>query len=358
MVLLEEHEFTWAEKKTAYLAAGPKEGPLLIFIHGWPAIGYTWKPQLETFASLGFRGIAPDMPGYGGSSARKVTEDYSLEEINNSMVALLGHLGRDEAVWIGHDWGCGAVWSFAEHYPEKTTAVCGMAVPSHIIELGLEQEVKYVNREMYPKDKYPYGQWDYQQFYVESFDKATAWFDKDPAAFLRAGYSKGNPASLGQPAFTSQVRAQGGWFGGVAEPDPKWKQIPAENICIDEETYQKLVEAMAKTGFFGADSWYANHERNRKYYDEKAKHEGRLKMPVLFVEAKFDTICDTVNSRLAEPMRKMCDKLTECSIDSGHWVAQEKPTEVNGVIARWIVEEVPTAWPGYWGNKGFIKSKV
>lgn len=230
------------------------------------------------------------------------------------MVALLGHLGRDEAVWIGHDWGCGAVWSFAEHYPEKTTAVCGMAVPSHIIELGLEQEVKYVNREMYPKDKYPYGQWDYQQFYVESFDKATAWFDKDPAAFLRAGYSKGNPASLGQPAFTSQVRAQGGWFGGVAEPDPKWKQIPAENICIDEETYQKLVEAMAKTGFFGADSWYANHERNRKYYDEKAKHEGRLKMPVLFVEAKFDTICDTVNSRLAEPMRKMCDKLTECSI--------------------------------------------
>lgn len=37
-MLLEEHEFTWAEKKTAYLAAGPKEGPLLIFIHGVPVL--------------------------------------------------------------------------------------------------------------------------------------------------------------------------------------------------------------------------------------------------------------------------------------------------------------------------------
>ena len=44
-------------------------------------------------------------------------------------------------------------------------------------------------------------------------------------------------------------------------------------------------------------------------------------------------------------------------IDSGHWVPQEKPEEVNGVLARWIVEEVPMAWPGYWGN-GFVKSKV
>ena len=142
------------------------------------------------------------------------------------MVALLSHLNRAEAIWIGHDWGCGAVWSFAEQYPEKTIAVCGMAVPSHGLELGLQEVMKYINRETYPEDKFPYGQWDYQQFYIESFDKATAWFEKDPAAFLRAGYSKGSPSSLGQPAFTSQVRSAGGWFGGVAEPDPKWKQIP------------------------------------------------------------------------------------------------------------------------------------
>ena len=64
MVKLEEQEFTHSgDKTTFYLAAGPKSGPLLIFIHGWPAIARTWKPQLDVFASLGFRVVAPDMPG-------------------------------------------------------------------------------------------------------------------------------------------------------------------------------------------------------------------------------------------------------------------------------------------------------
>lgn len=67
VTVLEEHEFTHGvggATKTFYLAAGPPNGPLLIFIHGWPAIAKTWKPQLEAFASLGFRVVAPDMPGW------------------------------------------------------------------------------------------------------------------------------------------------------------------------------------------------------------------------------------------------------------------------------------------------------
>ena len=66
MVAIEEHEFTYGvgdTKKTFFLAAGPKDGPLIVFVHGWPSIAKTWKNQLETFASLGFRVIAPDMPG-------------------------------------------------------------------------------------------------------------------------------------------------------------------------------------------------------------------------------------------------------------------------------------------------------
>ena len=63
MSTLEEHTFDHGDRTTFYLAAGPAKGPLLIFIHGWPAIGFNWKSQLTTFASLGFRVVAPDMPG-------------------------------------------------------------------------------------------------------------------------------------------------------------------------------------------------------------------------------------------------------------------------------------------------------
>ncbi|CZT19751.1 uncharacterized protein RCC_05606 [Ramularia collo-cygni] len=349
MVQIEEYSFTYstnAEKKTTYLAAGPKDGPLLIFVHGWPAIAKTWKVSLEFFANSGFRAVAPDMPGYGGSTARKVTEDYSLEQINLGMVALIDHLGRDKAIWIGHDWGCGAVWSFAEHYPERCVAAAGLAVPSHIIEKGLDELVKTINRDIYPEDKHPYGQWSYQKFYEDDFEKATAWFEKNPAAFLRAGYSKGRPDSVGKPAILAGVKEAGGWFGGIAEPDPNWKHIPLEATVFEsEEMYNDVVEAMERTGFWGADSWYSSHAANRAYFD-KAANNGELLMPTLFIGATYDTVCDTVTSTAADNQKKYSKNLTEASVDAGHWVYMEKPDEVNAIIAKWIEESCKESWPG------------
>ncbi|CAG8524980.1 5217_t:CDS:2 [Scutellospora calospora] len=102
MAPLEEHEVTYGDnKKIFYHASGPSDGPLLIFVHGWPAIGKLWKPQMDAFAAMGFRCVAPDMPGYGKSTARKVIEDYAQEQINIGMLALLKDTGRDKAVWIG-----------------------------------------------------------------------------------------------------------------------------------------------------------------------------------------------------------------------------------------------------------------
>jgi soluble epoxide hydrolase/lipid-phosphate phosphatase len=211
-----------------------------------------------------------------------------------------------------------------------------------------------INRDIYPEDKYPYGQWSYQHFYEQDFEKATSWFDADPAAVLRALYAKGKPGGLGKPAVTATVVEDGGWFGGAEKPDPNLKKIPISAISIDEETYAELVAAMKATGFWGADSWYSNHKANRKYFDEKAKNDGYLHMPTLFIEARFDAVCDSAVSRLAEPQRKYCKDLTEASVDAGHWLPQEKPEEVNGILAKWIVESCKQAWPG----SGLIKAKV
>ena len=64
MATYEEHEVTYGDgKKIFYHAAGPANGPLLIFVHGWPAIGKLWKPQIDAFSAMGFRAIVPDMPG-------------------------------------------------------------------------------------------------------------------------------------------------------------------------------------------------------------------------------------------------------------------------------------------------------
>lgn len=48
------------DKEISYIKAGPSEGQLLIFLHGWPGIGYTWKNQIDMFSALGFLVVAPD----------------------------------------------------------------------------------------------------------------------------------------------------------------------------------------------------------------------------------------------------------------------------------------------------------
>ena len=64
-------------------------------------------------------------------------------------------------------------------------------------------------------------------------------------------------------------------------------------------------------------------------------------MPVLFLSARYDYTCESVTSRLADPMREKCRNLTEFIIDSGHWMAQEKPVEVNREIVKWLVTQSP-----------------
>ena len=66
--------------------------------------------------------------------------------------------------------------------------------------------------------------------------------------------------------------------------------------------------------------------------------------PVLFLHGEYDYTCETVVSRLAEPMRRDCRRLSEAHIPSGHWMAQEKPVEVNAAVARWLATAVPELW--------------
>lgn len=138
----------------------------------------------------------------------------------------------------------------------------------------------------------------YQNYYETNFEDHTAWFEADIAAFMRAGYSKASPSQYGQPALlTANVSKDGGWGGCKDRPDPSWRNIPIEHLAIDEEMYGELVAAMEKTGFWAADAWYANHKGNRAYAFEKWKNDGFLHMPVLFIGAKWDTICATSTSR-------------------------------------------------------------
>lgn len=352
--VLTENTFNHSNDKTTfYWSAGPLDGPLVIFIHGWPANGETWKPQLLALAALGFRAVAPDTRGYGRSSVPSDPSAYALEHHVSDMLALLSHLDRPRAVWIGHDWGAGLVWSLAAQRPEVCAGVCCMAVPYQSVELGIDWLVAHSNREIYPVDEYKFAQWNYQVFHNENPEASSSQLHANVARTVKALHRPNGPERVGKPAFTAKVLEAGGWFGGLPEaPD-----VPLEGSLFehDKPAYERMVAEFEKNGFEGPNSYYRNQAENRTY-TENAPNGGRLTFPVLFIEARWDTVCDTALSRLGEPMRELCGDLVEVSIDSGHWVPQQKPAEVNAAIVKWIATKLPTYYPGYWKSP-FVSKK-
>lgn len=349
MASITEHDVSYADgvKKIHYLAAGPSSGPLIIFLHGWPAIALTWKNQLLTFASLGFRVIAPDMPGWGKSSARHVTSDYTQEALVEGMLALLSATGRSAAVWVAHDWGAGVASSLAAHHPKAVQALVLLCLPYKSIEMGLDHLVSFVDRKVYPEDEYPYGQWDYMAYYEEAFEEAVKPLEADVPSFCKSVWPKPNgydAADAFKPTFTASIRKNRGRFGGT--PAPPAATLPAP--LFEGEVFDAFVRTTQETGLWGGSAYYLNHKANAAY-NGQAPNGGKLgkEKPVLFVHAKFDFVCATLTTRIADPMREACENLTEMTIEAGHNVHFEKPEEVNAALARFLVEEVKGIWPGY-----------
>ena len=89
------------------------DGPLVLMVHGFPESWYSWRHQLPALAAAGFRAVAIDVRGYGRSSKPLAVEDYRMVRLVADNVGLVGALGHDTAVIIGHDWGAPIAWSSA-----------------------------------------------------------------------------------------------------------------------------------------------------------------------------------------------------------------------------------------------------
>ena len=98
--------------------AGPQQGKVMLFLHGFPEFSLSWKKQLLFFAAKGFRVIAPDQRGYNLSSKPKGVKAYRIENLVADMVALIKQVSTEKIILVGHDWGGGVAWELAGQHPE------------------------------------------------------------------------------------------------------------------------------------------------------------------------------------------------------------------------------------------------
>ncbi|AGZ41053.1 alpha/beta fold hydrolase [Actinoplanes friuliensis] len=323
--------FGTARQTTHYLESGPADGPLMFFLHGWPSIGLIWRAQMEAFAADGWHCVAPDLRGFGNSSAPASHDAYTMEQVVVDLAELHDHLGGEPAIWVGHDWGSIVAGALAAHEPQRSRGVVLTSWAYFPASNSLATLVPLVDRTIYPADRYPDGQWDYYRYYTTHFETAVADLDAAPAAALASIYRSGDPSAVGQVSPMAEVARNGGRFGAAHHP-PATQPDPALWPPADFDT---LVEAFTARGFGPSSAWYTNDDANIAYA-RTAPDGGRLTQPVLFINGEWDVICTTTGNRQGDPMRAACADLVETSVPAGHWLPLERPADHIQAIRTWL----------------------
>ena len=289
------------------------EGPAVVFCHGFPELAYSWRRQIPAVGAAGFRAIAPDMRGYGGSARPPATTDYDMVHLTGDLVGLLDAFDIEKAVFVGHDWGGLVVWQMPLLHPDRVAGVVGVNTP---FIPRLPMAPIEVFRMLVGDDHY------IVQF--QQPDAPEAMLSRDiPNLFTSMMRSGISPEIVAEAAAT----AEGSAFERVLG-DPK-----LGDVLLDEIDLAVYVDAFTETGFTGGLNWYRNFDRNWAATPEQdGVHIDGL--PCLMVVAEWDPV---LVPALAEGMPELIDDLEMHQLDGcGHWTPSERPGDLNALLTDWL----------------------
>ena len=95
------------------------EGPLMLFLHGFPEYWAMWRPMLEHFGARGWCAVAPDLRGYNLSEKPGAVEAYRAKHLMADVLALAAHYTKDKFVLVAHDWGGAVAWGVAIAHAQR-----------------------------------------------------------------------------------------------------------------------------------------------------------------------------------------------------------------------------------------------
>jgi len=306
----------------AYYEAGPREGVPLVLCHGFPELAFSWRHQIKAFAEAGRWVIAPDQRGYGLTSRPEAVTDYDLEHLTGDLVGLLDHLGVEQAIFCGHDWGGFVVWQMPLMHPDRVAGVIGLNTP--FIPRAPADPIAIMRMRFGPDMYIVWFQTpgDADAVLSADVDKTMRFFMRKPTALQAAAA----PSAEGGSTFAFKALLQA-W-----DPSDEGSQL------LTPEELAAFVESFRRTGFTGGINWYRNFTRN---WERSEGLAGRIDgLPCLMITAEKDAV---LTPAMAEGMPALIGDLEMHMVaGSGHWTQQEKPDEVNRLILDWLARRFPT----------------
>ena len=110
-------------------AAGPADGRLVVFLHGFPQSSYEWRFQLAALGEAGYRAVAFDQRGYSPGARPEAVEAYGVSHLMSDVLAVADDMGGHQFDVVGHDWGAALAWQLAGRHPERVRTLTAVSVP-------------------------------------------------------------------------------------------------------------------------------------------------------------------------------------------------------------------------------------
>lgn len=296
-------------------------GSLVLLIHGFPELSISWRAQVRALAQAGYRAVAPDMRGYGGTAGPQRTEDHTILHLVGDMAALVQALGETRAVVVGHDWGAPVAWHCALLRPDIFRAVAGLSVPFQPRSdrgppLAAMQAIT--------------ARAGLGDLYIVRFQDGTDQkeFDADPETALRKmfwAYDGATPAEARSTGFIPPGRSLLQTVPDAAVRPP-W---------MSAELLAEYVAAFAARGFRQPMDWYRCLDLN---WSLTSFVQGqKITVPALFMVGENDP----VRHYAGRHEKTLGDWATDLRgrhvlAGAGHWLQQERPDQVNRLLLDFL----------------------
>jgi pimeloyl-ACP methyl ester carboxylesterase len=246
-------------------------GPLVVLIHGIPEFWYSWRHQIQALSQQ-YQVVAIDQRGFNQSGKPASKDGYRVERLVEDVATLIRHLGREQAVIVGHDAGAWVAWHFASMHPEMTERLVILSVPH---PNAMREELG------------EYGAQHHASGYARKMQKADA-----------------------KPMFRT------------------W-QIA---LLLDRLALPLYLSADRRTDAAAITSFYQlNYPREPYALDETLPI---IAAPTLVIHGKRDRFL--LASGHEHNARWLKQEPKTVMLDADHFVHQEKPDEVNAIILEWL----------------------
>jgi pimeloyl-ACP methyl ester carboxylesterase len=269
------------------------DGPLVLLLHGFPQMWWTWRHQLTALADAGYRAAAMDLRGYGASD--KPPRGYDTITLAADVAAVVRSLGAPSARVVGHDWGAWIAWSMPALEPDVTDAIAALGMPHPLrlrstVARSVAQLTALRNVLAYQRPIIP--------------ERRLARDPRQVATLLRSG------------------------------GDPTWPDAGLQG----QQIVQRYAEAMAVPFVaHSAMEYFRWVVRSQVRPDGRRFHEAvrrPIEVPVLHLQGARDAV--VLASTSAGSERHVTGPYCYTELDCGHYLPEERADEVSGLLVDWV----------------------